>query len=137
MQTQREVINQARARFEQKDFAGAEELYRSLVESNPSSAELRVMLGMAHFAQGDHSAALAELESAARLDADRAEIWFHLARVNRAAGNRKRAREAIGRCIECDPNHVLGRVESGHLALLENNPGGAEQTYRTALRADP
>lgn len=137
MQTHQELIDQARVRFEQKDFAGAEELYRSLVERNSSSAELRVMLGISHFAQGNHSAALAELETATRLDDDRAEIWFHLARVHRAAGNRKKAREAIGRCIERDPNHVLGRVESGHLALVENNPNGAEQAYRTALRADP
>ncbi len=137
MQTQREVINQARARFEQKDFAGAEDLYRGLVEDSPSSADLRVMLGMCRFAQGDLGTALTELETAAELDDDRAETWFHLARVHRAAGDRKNARAAIGRCIERNPNHVLGRLESGHLALLENNPGGAEQAYRTALRADP
>src|SRR5690606_8449423 len=109
-------------------------LYRTLIERNPTSADARVMLGVCRFAKGDNSGAIAELEAAIELDDDRAESWFHLARVHRAAGHRRQAREAIGRCIELNPNHPLARLESGHQSLLDNNPDGAEQAYRTALR---
>jgi Tfp pilus assembly protein PilF len=139
MQTDGELIRQARRLFESGDFAGAEQAYRGLVGQLPEDKRIDVTLiiGACQQAQGRQDDALETLKQAVAADDSRAESWFQLGRARRQAGDEKGATEALDKAILLDPNHALARVELGHQALAAGDGERAESHYRTALRAHP
>lgn len=137
MQTDGELIRQARGLFEKGDFAGAEQAYRELAEQLPEDKYIDIMLiiGACQQAQGRDDEALDTLQQAVARDDSRAESWFQLGRARRGAGDEEGASEALEKAVVLDPNHALARVELGHQALAAGERETAQAHYRTALRA--
>lgn len=139
MQTDGELIRQARRLFEQGDYAGAEKAYRELVDEMPAEKriDLELLIGACQQAQGRHEEALETINGAVGMDDARAESWFQLARARSQLDDDKGASEALQRAIVLDPNHALARVERARQCLANGDGDGAEAHFRTALRADP
>lgn len=139
MQTDAELIRQARGLFEKGDFAGAEKAYRGLLEVLPEAkhVELELIIGACLQAQGRQDDALETIKRAVEMDTTRAESWFQLGRTQRQRGDEKQATWALQKAITLDPNHALARVERGRQCLAAGDAEGADQHFRTALRADP
>lgn len=139
MQTDGELIRQARGLFESGDYAGAEKAYRELVDELPEEkrVDLELIIGACQQAQGRHEEAMKTIRGAVELDDARAESWFQLARARGQVGDDKGATEALQQAIVLDPNHALARVERGRQCLAKGDGDSAEAHFRTALRADP
>ncbi|NBD95771.1 MAG: tetratricopeptide repeat protein [Gammaproteobacteria bacterium] len=139
MQTDGELIRQARRLFEGGDFAGAERAYRELSEQLPETQRSGALLivGACQQAQGRHDQAIETIERAVEMDDSSAESWYQLGRARRQAGDENGAFEALEQAITIDPNHASARVERGRQALAKSDGESAESHFRSALRADP
>ncbi|MDZ7791556.1 MAG: tetratricopeptide repeat protein [Xanthomonadales bacterium] len=139
MQTDGELIRQARGLFDKGDFAGAEQAYRELAEqlSEDKRVDVTLVIGACQQAQGHDDEALETFQQAVARDDSRAESWFQLGRARRRAGDETGATEALEKAVVLDPNHALARVELGHQALAAGERESAQAHYRTALRAQP
>lgn len=137
MQTDGQLIQQARRAFEQGDLAVAERNYRALAESHPEQPEVHIMLGACLQARGDAHAAIDAMERAVDLDGSRGEHWFQLGRICRLNGQVERAEKALNQATRLQPNHALAWTELGMLARDGGDRASAERSFRTALRAQP
>lgn len=139
MQTDHDLIQAARYRFEQGEFDAAEADYRELLDQLPAARhpDLHLLIAACRQARGRIDESLDSIREAIELDDHRAESWFQLGRLRRVTGDEDGAREALGRAIELDPNHALARTERGRQQLAEGDGASAELHFRTALRADP
>lgn len=139
MQTDKDLIEQARDLFESGDFEGAEKAYRNLIGrvDEGKRVNLELMIGACQQAQGRNSEAVETMQRAVDLDDSHVGAWFQLGCVRRQGGDEKGSIEALDKALELNPNHALARVELGHLAQAAGDGERAEAHFRTALRADP
>jgi Tfp pilus assembly protein PilF len=139
MQTDGDMIRQARGLFEAGDYAGAERAYRELVGELPEDKriDLELIIAVCQQAQGRDREALETLQAAIDKDDSRAESWFQLARARRQTGDEEGASEALQQAILLDPNHAMARVERARQCLASGDEKSAHDHFRTALRADP
>jgi tetratricopeptide (TPR) repeat protein len=139
MQTDGELIRQARGFFESGDFSNAEQAYRALFEQLPEAArpDVLVVISACQRAQGRTEDGLATLRQAVELDDQRAESWFQLGCAQREAGDEATAAESFDRAIELNPNHALARLERGRQAMAAGDMQAAEAAFRVAVKADP
>ncbi|WP_376696253.1 tetratricopeptide repeat protein [Wenzhouxiangella sp. EGI_FJ10305] len=139
MQTDEDLIRQARGLFERGDYEGAEKAYRDLMEvlSEDKHVDLQLLIAACQQARARGDDALETLQRTVDMDDSRAESWFQLGRARRQAGDEAGATEALQKAILLDPNHALARVERGRQCLASGDQKGAEGHFQTALRADP
>ncbi len=139
MQTDEDLIRQARGLFERGDFEGAEKAYSDLFEvlSEDKHVDLELIIAACQQARGLDDEALETIKRAVDMDDSRAESWFQLGRARRQAGDEAGATDALQKAIMLDPNHALARVERGRQCLANGDEQSAEAHFQTALRADP
>jgi DNA-binding winged helix-turn-helix (wHTH) protein/TolB-like protein/Tfp pilus assembly protein PilF len=77
-----------------RQYEQASEVYRKMLELDPRFHRARQLLGAVYQKQGQHRAAIAELEHARRSD-DRLEILAWLGAAYAAAGQRDKARQIV------------------------------------------
>jgi arylsulfatase A-like enzyme/Flp pilus assembly protein TadD len=80
--------------------------------------------------------AVAAIEPVLEGGAGGAAAWYAAARIYRAQGRIDRAREAIGRAVELDPDSE-GFVTQAQLALMEQDEDGFHAALERALALDP
>jgi serine/threonine-protein kinase len=85
-----------------RDAARAVRLAQKAVNAERKSGEYRNTLGVAHYRNGDHKAAVAELETAMSLRAGGGDSydWFFLAMAHWQLGDRDQARMWFDRAVE-------------------------------------
>jgi serine/threonine-protein kinase len=90
-----------------RDAARAVELAQKAVNAQPKSSNYRNTLGVAHYRNGDHKAAVAELEMAVSLREGGAEGFdgFFLAMAYWRLGDRDQARTWFNRAVEWMDTH--------------------------------
>ena len=109
----------ARAHADRGDLdLAAAEAHRAL-ELNPLTTEAHMLIGLIYARQGQHTAAIEQLERARYLDGDSPVIAFHLAESYRRAGRFESAlreyRSALKHLAALPPDHVIDGVASGWL----------------------
>ncbi|MGQ9925599.1 MAG: CheR family methyltransferase [Chloroflexaceae bacterium] len=109
----------ARAHADRGDLdLAAAEAHRAL-ELNPLTTEAHMLIGLIYARQGQHTAAIQQLERARYLDGDSPVIAFHLAESYRQAGRFESAlreyRSALKHLAALPPDHVIDGVASGWL----------------------
>jgi len=89
-----------------RDAALAVRLAKKAVTTQPRSADYRNTLGVAHYRNGDDSAAVAELETAMSLRAGGdSSDWFFLALAHWRLGDRDKARTWFERAVQGMDSH--------------------------------
>jgi Flp pilus assembly protein TadD len=100
--------------FDAKDFAGAAVALQRASDLMPNQARPRYLTGLSLERSGNISAAIAQYESAAKLDATNFDIVFHwgmtLLRIDRAEDAESKLRQAIA---------LRADNEAAHSALVE------------------
>lgn len=109
----------ARAHADRGDLdLAAAEAHRAL-ELNPLTTEAHMLIGLIYARQGQHLAAIEQLERARYLDGDSPVIAFHLAESYRQAGRFESAlreyRSALKHLATLPPDHLIDGVASGWL----------------------
>jgi serine/threonine protein kinase/Tfp pilus assembly protein PilF len=89
-----------------RDAARAVRLAKKAVTARPESANYRNTLGVAYYRNGDDRAAVAELETAMRMQAGGNSFdWYFLAMAQRRLGDRNKARTWFDRAVQWMDRH--------------------------------
>ncbi len=116
-QTDRQYIRQGNKQFETGDFANAEVSYRKALEKNPRNPQAAYNLGNALMAQKKDSAAVAQFESAAKLETNPLRKYqsFH----------------NMG--VICQQHKMYGEAIEAYKNALRLNPNDDETRYNLVL----
>ena len=90
-----------------------------------------------HFRPDHLPRAAALLEAAVTTTRDRMDVWFSLARVREAMGNRAGAARAYEEAVRIAPRHAPLLVDQAQNLEDMGNLGGAEKVLRKALEVRP
>ena len=116
-QTDRQYIRQGNKQFQTGDFANAEVSYRKALEKNPRNPQAAYNLGNALMAQKKDSAAVAQFESAAKLETNPLRKYqsFH----------------NMG--VICQQHKMYGEAIEAYKNALRLNPNDDETRYNLVL----
>ncbi|TPV95596.1 MAG: tetratricopeptide repeat protein [Myxococcales bacterium FL481] len=123
--------------LERGDVDTAIDYYRRCVAAQDDFAAGHVNLGMALLRAGDPSAAYAQLERAATLNPQDADVWLELAVLDQARGDMGAAREKVDRAVAADPNHGFARMVKGDLLVASGDLSAAIAHYEEAVKVEP
>ncbi|AUN32046.1 tetratricopeptide repeat protein [Niveispirillum cyanobacteriorum] len=130
------AIDQAIARHQAGDWAGAEAAYRDILVVAPALADIHYLMGMSCLSQGKASAAVKALRTAVRMKNGRGDWWHNLGIALRQSGDPAAARQAFATAItQLDANpaqQAEALAEQGAL-LASTDPQEAEALLRRAL----
>ena len=132
-----ELFRQGNAAQATGDYAGAEAIWRLVLQRDPDNAVAYNNLGNALVDQGRYAEAEAAFQEAIRIDSDFALPYYNLGRV---LNNRERYAEAevaYREAIRIDSDFVLAYNNLGNTLLNQGRYEAAEAAYREAIRLDP
>jgi len=92
--------------------------------------------GETYLRDGDHVAALAQLEAACDLDPSSAVIWERLGRAYQQAGRTDEAEQALLRATRL-PKGAVALIALGRLQMSTGRPGDAARSLAEALKVHP
>lgn len=105
--------------------------------SAPHSAQDFQKRAITRFARGDLNGALADYDSAIKLDPELATAYFHRGSLHRARGNKEQAFQDLNESIRLNPNLATAWYNRGTLLLEEENYDKALADFDQALKLDP
>lgn len=124
--------------FLTRGFVGpAVDLLRQTVGTDPQSAALQNLLGIALVMQGEAAEAAQHAAAAVQLRPGDAAFWFTLGRAHKAAGTLKEAVEAYRRAIELKPRYAEAHVSLGITLKAMNEVDAAIASYQQAIAINP
>ena len=101
-----DLLARGTAAFKAQDYAGAEEVLRKAVETDPGKAGAHHMLGLALFEQRRHEAAQASLETAVDLAPKQPEFQHNLGILLSVRGQVQRAEGHLREAIRLKPDYA-------------------------------
>jgi putative PEP-CTERM system TPR-repeat lipoprotein len=119
------------------DFKTAAQYFAAATKNEPQSAILRTRLGQSRLALGETDRALADLESAAQLDADdyRADVALVISHVNRH--QYAEAMKAVQSLEQKQPENPLTYNLKGTVYAGSNDIPEARRQFEHALKLNP
>ena len=115
----------------------AAERLQGLLSAQPSFWHAHVALGHIARDRGDHEAALAWLEQAARMAPNEISRWLDIAEALRALGRIGPSMEMLDRAAEIDPGHWAVALGRGHGARAQGEHDLARKHFQEAVRLAP
>lgn len=112
----------------------AENAYREVLRGNANDSEALRGLGAIRRSLGDLAESAHLISRAHQLAPEQPKLLMMLGAVQFEAGNPDASRDAYERVLALDPNMAGAHTALGHIAMMQGNPGLAEQYFRTALR---
>ncbi len=133
------ALDRAIALHQAGDAAAAEALYRQILVTVPTLADVHYLLGMACLQQGKADKAVRSLGSAVAQKPDRLDWRFNLGVAQRQAGNLVEAASSFAtvaaRHSAGSPEQATALAEQGAVLLALGDLPAAEQILRRALAA--
>lgn len=117
--------------------AEAESIFARLISGHAESAEVHVVLGQAHAAQGDYDQAVASLRRALELKPDVAEANATLGVMYLKQGKLDEAEAALRAEIQAHPGDLRSQNHLATVLDLRGRPDEAVPLLRTVLRTRP
>jgi tetratricopeptide (TPR) repeat protein len=125
------------ARHRAGDLADAAQLYRAALAADARDAIAHNLLGMVFQQQGNHSAALAEIERALIINPDYPQAFNNRGIVHQAVGEIGRAIEDYRRAIALKPDFAKAQVNLGSALEREARREEALACYEAAIAIEP
>ena len=94
-------------------------------------------LGAYHYRKGDYRRAREEFEKALRLEPDRPEAYFNLAKADLKLGRTEEAMHGYREAIRLKPDYIKAHCSLADALAGTGNPGRAIEVIERALHADP
>lgn len=131
-------LRDAGEKMEQRRYLEAEQVFHTLLESNPNSATATQGVGLALYHQGKTAQALGALMEALRLDPGLPETHFRLAGVNYAAGLLDEATRRLQIAVRLNPESgVYWDALGTALRAQMDKYVEAEEATRHAVTLEP
>src|SRR5438270_2572247 len=120
----------------------AEELSRTALEKavhlEPQNAEYHDLLGRFYlFASQEPKKADAELQTAARLDANSSRYWLDVATVKGLLADTEAQRKALQNALKADPKTPKVAWEAGNFFLAGGKQVDALESFKIVIENDP
>jgi tetratricopeptide (TPR) repeat protein len=112
-------------------------LYRAILAENPASLKARNNLGALYGATGQHSLALEQFETAAKIDPDNVEVSNNLGATLGALGRYDEAEVELRRALRMDPENVEVHASLGILHFRRGLYTQAEMDLRRVCEQRP
>lgn len=108
------------------------------VRLSPGNADYRHRLGRYFaFVASNPQFALANFQSAVRLNPHQARYWFDLAAAYQVAGDSTGQREALEHALQAEPTAPDGAWEAANFFLVEGEVDRALREFRVVIENDP
>jgi tetratricopeptide (TPR) repeat protein len=123
--------------FSKRDFDGARQAYREMLEFSPENALAWANLGAVEQQAGNMPAAISCFEASLRFNEHLVQSWIALGLAHSQLGDRYKAISAFSRAIHEDPLNASGH---NYLAIEANNlgwSGAALAELQRAIELDP
>jgi len=131
------LVNEAREKFVDGNFAEAEQLYVKFLESQPENVIALANLGVAQFRQGKLTAAQLALEKAVKVDPNDA---FSLTTLGAVMIEQNRIQDAVGYLERANTSSPDDPITLNYLGVASSQLGEfgkAEQSLRRAITVKP
>lgn len=128
------LLDEAVARHQAGDLAGAEALYRRVLAGDPGNLAARVNLGIMDLGRGDASAALAAADAALGCDGSHARAWNLKGLALMRAGDPRAALASYERALACDPSSTEAASNRAAALLDLDDASGAADACRAVLQ---
>lgn len=119
------------------NHAGAEPLYRAVLEREPANRGALQMLAMLLVQTGRPAEAVGHFRSILRLEPGGVAGYSNLAAALRLAGQGAEAIACLHRALALDPAHVASWFNLGNGLKQQERAAGAERSYRRTLLLEP
>ncbi|HEV2521279.1 MAG TPA: fused MFS/spermidine synthase [Candidatus Acidoferrales bacterium] len=120
----------------QEDADGAERFLRAL-DHSPVTAPIAVIRGRVALAHSNFQTAFRAFDAALAIDPNSMDASWGLAETNRRFGNNEKAREALQRIFQRDPQNVRAIQSLKQLDVDFSRWAEAEDLQRRLIAADP
>jgi tetratricopeptide (TPR) repeat protein len=114
----------------------ATEIMQTMVETDPQSYRLRLLMGDAYFAQERYAVAEKEYQAALNLQPGNSDLYFRLGKAYQSQMKYKEALEHFRRSVESDSRNAHAQLKLGDSLLLARKPEEAVEHLRAALNLD-
>lgn len=122
---------------ESGDLAGAEHRYREILRADARDADATHLLGLVAHQRGDHALAVAQINAAIALRADKAVYHYNLGNALAALDQPEAAAERFRAATRLDPAHVAARSNLAHALTEAGRHAEAAAEYRRLLERRP
>jgi len=116
-------------------FDQAEERYREWLLFNPDDPEVLHLLGILRRQQGDFREGMELVSRAISWVPDRANYHMTLGGMHFHLRQWDQAKVSFEAALKLNPNLTGAYSALGQIAMIQSDPGNAEQQFKTALRA--
>ncbi|MBC7853748.1 MAG: tetratricopeptide repeat protein [Pirellulaceae bacterium] len=131
------ALQLARAYYQQKDFAAAETVLRTMLKKLPGDERLHFEVGAACFQQRKYQEAAREFSRAIELKSDHVDAHYNLGQTLLRLGKKKEAREAFAAEVQLRPSHALARIHLADLLLQAGETKAAREHLEIAVKLAP
>ncbi len=128
------LLDQAVARHQAQDLAGAEALYRRVLDVDPGNLAARVNLGIMELGRGHAAAAVAAADAALGYDDAHARAWNLKGLALTLGGDPRAALACYERALVCDPPSTEAPANRAAALLDLDDALGAAEACRAVLR---
>lgn len=133
-----EALGQGAAEaFAKKRYAAAEQLYRTLLDLQPSHVPALVNLGTILLQRNKADEAIEYLKKATKLDAASSPAWFMMGVAQYRAGQDQQAIASLTETIRLDPANAPALLYLGNLETSAGNYEQAVGHFENALKIQP
>ena len=130
-------LKRARGLIRKRDFAGAIELLRKLLDVSASDADALELLGLSYFLSKDPENARGVFEKLTVQDPKRASGWINLGAVLNQLRDYKKAAEVLRRGLQRDRNNAEAHFNMGVAQKGLRMNTMAIAAYKEAIRCRP
>ncbi|WP_417070294.1 XrtA/PEP-CTERM system TPR-repeat protein PrsT [Niveibacterium terrae] len=119
------------------DFPHSQQYFAKASASNPKDPAAKTRMGVVRLLEGDLSAGIRDLESAAALSPDANEALIALAMTHLHEGNLAKARATADELIRRAPKRGVSFNVLGAVLVQSKDMQGARQAFEKALQVEP
>jgi protein O-GlcNAc transferase len=132
-----EQLKIALAAHQRGDLASADQLYQTLLASDPEQYDALRLRGVLLLQRGAPEESRALLLRATEVRPGDPEAWVNLATLEQMGGNLDAAIAALDKALAADPRLAAAHNNHGNVLLLAGRLDEAEAAYQHALNLEP
>ena len=130
-------FNRANKKIDNKDYDGAIEDYKKVIELDPEYLNAYNYLAYSYFAKGDFKSAQENCEKELKVHPDNYKAYNNMGTIKHYQKDYKSAIDYYTKAVEIKPDHAKAYNNRGIAKYYLKDYDGAMEDYQKALKVDP